>query len=64
MKRNIGSVDRIVRIVAGVVIGLAGIYFNSWFGLIGLIPIATAFIGWCPLYCPLKISTQKSESPK
>ena len=53
MKTNVGSVDRAVRIVAGLAILGAGWYYGSWLGLIGLIPIATATIGWCPMYCPL-----------
>jgi sulfite exporter TauE/SafE len=57
MKRNIGRTDRIIRIVLGVVLIALGFYFSSWWGAIGLIPLATAAIGWCPLYAPFKIST-------
>jgi hypothetical protein len=57
MKLNMGSIDRWVRIVLGLAIGAAGLYFKSWFGLIGLIPLVTAFVGWCPLYVPFGIST-------
>jgi hypothetical protein len=39
MKANIGTVDRVVRVVVGLVIIGAGIYFRSWWGLIGLLPI-------------------------
>ena len=46
MKLNIGSVDRWARVVLGLVIGAAGFYFKSWFGLIGLVPLVTAMIGW------------------
>ncbi|MBI5055857.1 MAG: DUF2892 domain-containing protein [Nitrospirae bacterium] len=50
MKANIGSADRTIRIVAGLAaIGL-GVYFKSWLGVIGLVPLITSFIGWCPLY--------------
>ncbi len=62
MKANIGKVDRNLRIVLGIVILAAGFYFKSWLGAIGLIPLFTAAIGWCPLYAPFKISTRKSES--
>ncbi len=57
MTRNVGSTDRIIRIVAGLVIIGAGVYFGSWWGAIGLIPLATAAIGWCPAYAPFGIST-------
>lgn len=57
MTRNIGSTDRILRVVAGLAIIAAGVYFGSWWGLIGLIPLGTAAIGWCPAYAPFGIST-------
>ena len=57
MKNNVGTIDRSLRIVLAVGIGAAGLYFKSWFGLIGLVPLVTAFVGWCPLYVPLGIST-------
>lgn len=63
MKPNIGKTDKMVRLfVGGVVIG-AGLYYQSWWGLIGLVPIVTALINFCPLYAPFKISTlQESGS--
>ena len=57
MCKNVGTVDRVIRIVLGLVILGVGWYFGSWLGLIGLVPIITAAIRWCPLYCPLKMST-------
>jgi hypothetical protein len=49
--------DRIIRIVIGLIIVVLGVYFNSWWGLIGIIPLATGIFKWCPLYVPFKIST-------
>lgn len=57
MASNIGSTDRIIRIVLGVAIIGVGIYFGSWWGAIGLVPLVTAAIGWCPLYVPFGLST-------
>lgn len=57
MKRNVGNVDRIIRIVAGVAVIAAGLYFQSWLGVLGLIPIGTALIGFCPLYTLLGLNT-------
>ena len=58
MKTNIHPVERIVRVVAG--LGLVSLVFvgpeNKWF-LLGLIPVATGLIGWCPAYTLLGIST-------
>ena len=42
MKLNVGFVDRLIRIAVGVAIGVAGIVFRSWLGLIAIIPRLTA----------------------
>ena len=57
MKANVGSIDRIVRILAGLAILGAGYYFKSWWGLIGLVPLLTATFGFCPAYVPFGLST-------
>ncbi len=62
MTCNVGKTDRKIRIIAGVVIAGAGIYYQSWLGLIALVPLGTAISGWCPTYLPFKINTQKSDS--
>ncbi len=59
MKRNIGKTDRVIRIIIGIGIIAIGIYFQNWWGVIGVIPILTAAIGWCPAYIPFGISTIK-----
>ncbi|KXJ39747.1 MAG: hypothetical protein AXA67_11835 [Methylothermaceae bacteria B42] len=61
LQPNIGKTDRMIRIFAGVVIVGLGLYFKSWWGVVGLIPIATAVLRWCPAYEPLKISTVEDE---
>lgn len=61
MKCNIGPVDRLLRIVIGLLIAILGVVFNSWLGLIGLIPMATALFQFCPAYLPFKFSTVKKE---
>ncbi len=53
MKKNMGKLDRAIRLVlgvAGVAIALTGI--SRW-GWVGLLPLATGFINWCPLYSVL-----------
>lgn len=62
MKKNMGSADRVIRGILGVAILAAGYYYKSWFGLIGLVPLATAFISWCPAYLPFGISTSRAKS--
>ena len=55
--KNMGSIDRILRIVVGIAVLGAGFYFNNWWGAIGAVPLITALIGWCPLYTILGIKT-------
>ncbi|MDD5258382.1 MAG: DUF2892 domain-containing protein [bacterium] len=64
MVKNIGCADKVVRWVIGVAIIFAGLFYDSWWGALGLIPIITALISWCPLYVPIKISTIKKQEPK
>jgi hypothetical protein len=59
MKINVGGVDRTVRIVAGIAIVAAGVAFKSWWGAVGVLPLLTGLIGWCPGYLPFGISTCK-----
>lgn len=66
-KNNVGNADRIIRIILGVALLAAFFMFPDaswrWFTLIGIIPLATALLGSCPLYsifglstCPMKKS--------
>jgi hypothetical protein len=58
MKANIGGVDRTLRVVLGLaLIGLAATGVVGWWGWLGIVPLATAAIGWCPPYAVLGIST-------
>lgn len=61
MQANVGSLDKTLRIVIG--LALISIVFvgpqTPW-GWIGLVPLVTALIGWCPLYKVLGISSCKA----
>lgn len=57
MKTNVGFVDRVIRVVIGGAILGAGYYFKSWWGLVGLLPLLTAIVGFCPAYLPFGINT-------
>lgn len=57
MKCNVGKTDRIIRIIAGISIIAAGVFFQSWWGAIGIIPLVTGSLKWCPAYLPFNIST-------
>ncbi|MEQ1800922.1 MAG: DUF2892 domain-containing protein [Gammaproteobacteria bacterium] len=61
MNKNVGSLDRGLRIVAGLVLlSLTVIGPKSLWGLIGIVPLFTALIGWCPAYTLFGIRTCKT----
>jgi hypothetical protein len=62
MQANVGGADRVLRIVAG--LAILSLYFfldgsTRWWALVGLVPLATGTIGWCPAYLPFGASTCK-----
>ena len=60
MKRNIGNIERIVRIIVGLgILSLVVVGPQTLWGLVGLVPLLTGVIGWCPPYAMLGISTCK-----
>jgi len=59
MKINMGTVDRGIRIVAGLAIIGAGVAFHSWWGALGAILVLTGIVGFCPAYLPFRLSTAK-----
>lgn len=61
MKHNVGNIDKVLRIVVG--LGLLSLVFIlqgniRWLGLIGLLPLLTATMSWCPAYTLFNISTK------
>lgn len=60
MTRNIGNLERLIRVIAGLaILSLVFIGPQSLWGLIGIVPLLTGLIGWCPPYAMLGISTCK-----
>ena len=60
MYTNVGGIDKIIRIIAGC--GLISLFFllrgdARWLGLLGVVPLATGLIGYCPLYSLVGWST-------
>lgn len=60
MKANIGTADRVIRLLLAV--GLFSLFFilsgdQKWLGLIGIVPLGTALMQWCPLYTLFGIRT-------
>lgn len=61
MKCNVGSPDRIIRILIGLGIAIAGIIFENYWGLIGVVILATGVFKFCFVYSLLGIDTAKKE---
>jgi uncharacterized membrane protein len=63
MKINQSKIDRIIRVILGIVLltlGWGGIVSGTWgpvFKIVGFIPLITGLVGWCPLYALLKLKT-------
>jgi hypothetical protein len=58
MKSNVGGIDRILRIVLGLVlVGLTVTGNIGLWGWLGLVPLATGALGWCPPYAILGFNT-------
>jgi hypothetical protein len=60
MKANVGGIDRVLRILAG--LGLLSLLFllegsARWWGLVGLVPLATGMFRFCPAYLPFGMNT-------
>ena len=60
MNINVGGVDKLIRIILGV--GLLSLFFllqgdTRWLGLLGVVPLATGLVGYCPLYALLGLNT-------
>jgi len=67
MKKNMGTIDRVVRLILVAVV--AALYFTGQIsgtlaivlGVLAVIFLLTSLVGFCPLYLPLKLSTRKGE---
>jgi hypothetical protein len=61
MKSNVGGIDKILRIVAGLALIAWALMGGPVWAWIGVVPLATGLLGWCPAYlligantCPMK----------
>jgi len=50
MKENVSGNDKAIRIIIGMAIIAAGIYFRSWWGILAIVPLTTAAFNYCPAY--------------
>ena len=60
MRMNVGGIDKVARIALGVILLSLLVLLEGnarWLGLIGLVPLLTALVGYCPLYAVLGVNT-------
>jgi hypothetical protein len=62
MKCNVSMTDRVIRISAGLIIIGLGFIFSSWWGAIGLLPLITGIVRFCPAYLLFGFSSAKEKS--
>jgi hypothetical protein len=64
MESNVGGIDRVVRIVAGAGLLAWALFgqsdYHLW-GLLGILPLATGALGWCPAYLPFGFKTCRAR---
>jgi len=63
-KQNVDGIDRVLRVALGIAMAAIGLFVlkgttGTVLSIIGLIPLATGLVGFCPLYLPFKFSTNK-----
>jgi hypothetical protein len=59
MKQNIGTADRIIRIIVGIIVAVVAVMYNLWWlWIFVVVLLGTAVTGWCGLYRLLGISTR------
>lgn len=61
LKKNVGYIDSIIRVIVGAILVIMGLYFESYWGFIGLIPLITGTISYCPIYRIFNISTMRAD---
>lgn len=57
IKKNVGYADSVIRTLIGAIIVIIGIYYQTYWGFLGLIFVITGAVSYCPVYRLLKIST-------
>jgi hypothetical protein len=64
LKKNVGYVDSIVRVIIGAMIVGIGLYFDSWWGFLGLIPVFSGAVSFCPIYRMLNMDTSRPNTER
>ncbi len=61
MCQNLGTVDRVIRLVLGLALYIWMINTRNYIGLLGFVLLLTAGLGWCPLYLPMHLKTCRTS---
>lgn len=61
-KHNVGTIDGWIRIIGGLTVIAFGVLVGSWWGALGLLLLATALAGRCPIYSMTGISTVRKAA--
>ncbi len=61
MQCNVEMLDQGLRIAAGLIAIALGIYFQSFWGFLGLVPLLTGLARWCPAYTLLRVSSERNK---
>ncbi|PHS31381.1 MAG: hypothetical protein COA95_06165 [Methylophaga sp.] len=64
MNSNVGGIDRVLRIIVGIIIIAWGVYTQNRWGAIGVVPLVTGFIRWCPAYLPFGLNSCKVKDER
>jgi hypothetical protein len=57
VSQNVGTIDRAARIILGLALLALAVFGGQWWGLIGVVPLVTAFMGFCPAYKLVGLNT-------
>ena len=61
MKRNVGPIDRLLRILIGLTIAIFGVIYESYWGIVGILILATGVFGYCLIYGLFKMNTNRKN---
>lgn len=64
LKKNVGYMDSIIRVLIGTLILIAGLYYESYWGFVGLIPVISGAISFCPIYKLFNMETTNPDAER
>jgi hypothetical protein len=64
LKKNVGYTDSIIRVLIGTFMIAAGLWFDSWWGFLGIIPIISGGVSFCPVYRWMNYETTRPNAER